>query len=636
MCGIAGLVGKRRVEPGTVGAMVRSLAHRGPDGDGIWTDPSGRVALGHRRLAVIDTSPRGRQPMTDPTGRVTVTFNGEIYNYVELAARLRAEGAVFASASDTEVLVQAYIHWGDGFLNELNGMFAFCLIDLERRRVLCARDRFAEKPFLFARGADFFAFASEYKALLGLDGVADAVDESRVLAFLREPRRGLDDGRATAFRGIEQLRGGERLTLDLDSFALDIAPYWTPRRDATVARMAEGDAVARFRELLVDSVRLRMRSDVPQGSCLSGGLDSSTIVCIARDLLGPDAPYHVFCGRFPGTPADEGVFAETVIAHAGATAHIVKPAPEDLLARLDRFVWDNELPVGSSSQFAQWRVFETAREHGITVLLDGQGADEILGGYEQYFRRYLAALDDPAHAAAERRAIRARYPMALADGAQGFKERLPDALKRPLAQAFGIGSDFLFGLAGTPRIAPGAQPDPGADPLSRALEEDTFIAHLPTLLRYGDRNSMAHSREVRLPFCDHRIAEFALSLPPSHLMGGAQTKRLLRRATEGVLPEAIRTRWNKQGFLPPQDLWFRGPLLDAVSDTIAGAAFRRRGWWNVRWWRAALGRLRAGETHLAWLLWKPFIAEAWMTHFVDRARTAPKLPVFAAADGPAP
>lgn len=633
MCGIAAIVGRTGVRQDAVRRMLDLMAHRGPDGEGVWSGADGRVVFGHRRLAVIDPTLGGAQPMASADGTVVVTFNGEIYNYRELRDRLKAEGTAFRSDSDTEVLLQAYLRWGEAALGELNGMFAFCLYDARQRRVICARDRFGEKPLLFAATPGYVAFASEYKALLALDGVDDGIDEARLLGFLDRPRQGLDDGAETAFAGIRQVRGGEVLTLDVDTLAVSVRRYWSLVPGCDGAALAPAEAAARFKELLIDSVRLRLRSDVALGSCLSGGLDSSSIVCLSRALIGDGRPYHVFVGRFPGSPADEGAYADQVVTATGSTAHEVVPDGDGFLAALEDFVRLNELPVGSASQFAQWRVFETAKNAGITVLLDGQGGDEILGGYEQYFGPYLASLraaGEGARAAAEEAAIRARYPDALPDAVQRLKRSLPRGAKAWLARASGKGSDFRFGVrVAVADEAPGGGPA-GMDPLRGALYSDCFEGFLSALLRYGDRNSMAHSREVRLPFLDHRIAEFVFSLGPGHVMGEARTKRLLRDAMTGVLPDGIVTRWNKQGFLPPQDDWMDGALGRRIDALFHSPAFAARGWWHVPWWQGALRRFRAGERHLANTLWKPFMAEAWMEHFVAPVRAGGRVAVLEA------
>jgi len=637
MCGIAGIVARRPVNHRAVQVMIDRMAHRGPDGEGIWASADDTVVLGHRRLAIIDPTPAGAQPMVNPSDDSVLTFNGEIYNYLELAARLKSEGREFRSSCDTEVLMAAYEVWGEQCLAEFNGMFSFALYDARRRRLFCARDRFGEKPFLYVETEDFFAFASEYKALLALAELTPEVDNRRLLTFLRSPRQGIDDERETVFGGIKQLLPGESLSFDLETFTARTDTYWKCEEKDAYHGLSEPDAVQRFKELLIDSVNIRMRSDVPVGSCLSGGLDSSAIVCLNRRHLGPDKPYHVFTGRFPGSAADEWSFASEVIEATDVESHVTEPAAERFLEELPDFIWHNELPVGSASQYAQWCVFRLAREHGVTVLLDGQGADELLAGYEQYFVPYLRARrargeDDPG----EEAAIRKRYPLALLSRRQSWLSGLPASLRYGLAHAFKRGSDFAFGLDLGNAVALGHEedktPKSGARALNAALHEDTFEAHLPTLLRYGDRNSMAHSREVRLPFCDHRIAELALSLPPAYLMGGAETKHLLRGAMQGVLPETVRTRWNKQGFLPPQESWLSDTLLSWARETIESGSFAGRGFWHVPWWRRVIERMIRGEAHLAWVLWKPVICEAWFQGFVDRIEAAPKVSVWAPAD----
>ena len=299
-------------------------------------------------------------------------------------------------------------------------------------------------------------------------------------------------------------------------------------------------------------------------------------------------------------------------------------------------MWFNELPVGSTSQYAQWSVFRLAKEQGITVLLDGQGADELLGGYEQYFVHYLDAIArdvSPDIVAGERAKIMERYPLALSGTiAGGMAAKLPQGLRWQLADWSGRGSDFLFGLSREAMVQVSGTTlrdlDNRFNALSKVLKDDSLHAHLPTLLRYGDRNSMAHSREVRLPFCDHRLAEFVLSLKPQILMGKTQTKQLLRAAMEDTLPGKIHQRWNKQGFLPPQEKWFSSTLLHMFTDTLNSPEFTSRWYWNAAWWQKVLKRFEAGEKHLAWVLWRPLIAESWYRHFVRQVSDTPRTAVF--------
>jgi asparagine synthase (glutamine-hydrolysing) len=412
MCGIAGIVGRRQVNGAAVQAMTRLLEHRGPDGEGFWRSDDGRVVFGHRRLAIVDLSDAAAQPMHDVTGRFVLTYNGEIYNYIELRTELRALGARFATSSDTEVILEAYRAWGSACVERFNGMFAFALFDTTTGILFCARDRFGEKPFLFGEGDGFFAFASEYKSLLALRELPIEIDDNAIIDFLDQSRQGLDDRRETVFRGVFQLLPGEALELHVADLERNTWRYWSIQPARSDAQPSLEDAASTFRDLLTDSIRLRFRSDVAVGSCLSGGLDSSAIVVLARSIIGPKTPYHAFTGRFPDTAADEGRFAAMVATHANITTHEVAPSGRDFLTELPRFMWHNELPVGSSSQYAQWSVFRIAREAGITVLLDGQGADELLGGYEQYFINYLSNLRAAGRheeLERERKRIEARY-----------------------------------------------------------------------------------------------------------------------------------------------------------------------------------------------------------------------------------
>tara|TARA_R110001599_G_C12274970_1_gene662061 strand:+ start:8704 stop:10560 length:1857 start_codon:yes stop_codon:yes gene_type:complete len=607
--------------------MLCEMQHRGPDGSGVWnagvTDKHS-LTLGHARLSILDLSGAGAQPMLDSAGRYTITFNGEIYNYLEIREELKKLGAIFHSSSDTEVLLEAYKHWGSACLDRLNGMFAFVIYDRPRQILFCARDRYGEKPFLFSFTGSEFCFASEYKAILLNPTLSLDYDEWRLISAAYQPSTGLDGDRQTLFNDVQQLQPGEAMEVKVHNLENRIWRYWEIKPLEERKQLIEKEVFEEYRELLTDAVRIRMRSDVPVGSCLSGGLDSSAIVGIARKLLGDDVPYHTFTGRFPGTAADEWEYARLVVDKNQVESHIIEPTVDRFLDELPKFMWYNELPVGSSSQFAQWCVFKLASEHGVTVLLDGQGADEGLGGYEQYFAKYVEALQlngDQTRLARELPKIRSRYPLALTPPARALRDKLPFRLRHWLSGHFAVGSNLLYGL--DPQVAAkisvqAALPKiNGFNPLSNALVQDSFGRYLTVLLRYGDRNSMAHSREVRLPFCDHRIAEFVFSLPPHLLMGEVQTKRLLRESMRGILPEEVRTRWNKQGFRPPQDQWFESKRMQAcVKDTFSTPSFRQSPYWIAPWWDKLMCRVDGGQSNLGWVAWQPFVIEQWKAHFL--------------------
>ncbi len=624
MCGISGIAALTPVNMAAVQAMTDALEHRGPDGEGTWCSENGHVGFGHRRLAIIDVSDKGAQPMASNDGNLAITYNGEIYNYKELRAELQELGVQFRTHSDTEVILEAYRAWGTACLDRFNGMFALAIHDQQRQSLFLARDRFGEKPLLFAMSDGVFAFASEYKALLLLETVGSDVDDTLLMRFLVDPTDALDQRAQTAFLDIQEVRPAEALTVSLQDLSVTRRTYWTvaPEEAGTKAGTAD-EAAAQFRELLTDAVKLRLRSDVPVGSCLSGGLDSSAITCLAATLRGAGTPYHVFTGRFPGTDADEGAWADMVVERTGVLQHESFPDGEKLLACLADFIWYNDLPVDSASQFAQWSVFASAKENSVTVLLDGQGSDEILGGYEQYFAPYLKSLAPQSETRhTEEALIRARYAGALDMHDAAAKRRIPIGLKRFLGRIAGRGSSVLLGMQ--PDFAASLafleRPEKEPQDLHAALRKDALNGFLTTLLRYGDRNSMAHSREVRLPFCDHRIIEFVTQQPAHILMGDAQTKRLLREAMRGILPEPLRTRWRKQGFQPPIAHWLKGPLGQSVRQTFHDPSFQSAPYWDAAWWRRAFERFESGEITLGATLWKGFVIHQWQHHFLDRIR----------------
>ena len=594
--------------------MVALMAHRGPDGSNTWASGNGQIVFGHRRLAIIDTSSANAQPMLSRDGSLAITYNGEIYNYRELRSELEGQGVRFATQGDVEVILAAWQVWGQECVTRFNGMFAIALWDDRRRVLFCARDRFGEKPFLYTSGNGFFAFASEYKALLALNGVTADIVPERVARFLVSPADGLDRGQETAFAGIKQLPPAHRLLIS-ENLEPNLECYWDGNPDPKAAELGLVDAAARFRDLLEDSVTLRLRSDVTVGSCLSGGLDSGSIACLIRRLLGDRAPYHTFSGRFLGTAADEGKEMDVIANAIHPIRHEVSPNPARLMEELENFAWANELPVDSASQYAQYCVFRKARETGVTVLLDGQGADEILGGYEQYFASFLAE-----SGSADDMAIRKRYPGAL-DQVEAWHLRLPTNVRRWLAMITSRGTDISFGLKR--ELVPSARLERPST-LQSALRRDALDGFLATLLRYGDRNSMAHSVEVRLPFTDHRLFEFAQGLPAQILMGDAQTKRILRESMIGILPESIRTRWRKQGFVPPHDAWLQTGLLSAIKDKIMAPTFAQSIFWEPDWWQNAVKRFESGDAGLASALWKLLAIESWLDHFVRRASSQPK------------
>ncbi len=642
MCGIAALIAGVGSD---LGALIRQMtqlaSHRGPDSEGYALfSRDGRslvaaagadtpaaaftsglahapqttieaacnfsigVALGHRRLAVVDLSPAAHQPMCTEDQRYWIVYNGEVYNHIELREQLQRLGCVFHSHSDTEVVLQAYRTWGRACLERFNGMFALVIFDRKARRVFCARDRFGVKPLYYWRSPEgMVAFASEIKQFSVLPGWRAILNGQRAYDFLNW---GLfDHSGETLFQGVGQLRGGEYLDCGVEEAANAIRPgRWyrlTPRESNADLAQAAGE----FRDLLTDSVRLRLRADVAVGSCLSGGLDSSFIVCIANRLLrehNAHARQKTFSARAEAARYDESAYAEEVIRATQVEGHFTLPSLEQLFPSLARITWHQDEPFGSTSIYAQWKVFELAASHGVRVMLDGQGADEMLAGYQGFFGVRFAALLRSLHWLELLRDVRATrrlhgFPVARA-ARYALNHLLPEALRQPLRAL--VGKESTRNAAWLNAGALGArQVDPtiavGAKGVGLRDYSAAQLLHtsLPMLLHWEDRDSMAHSVESRVPFLDYRLVEFVLGLPDEFKLARGVTKVVMREAMTGLVPERIRSRHDKIGFATPEEVWMRergqqmfrqaittaveqsrGVLrpgaVDAVEDTIAG------------------------------------------------------------------
>ena len=576
MCGLYASIG---FEPDP--ARIDIVAHRGPDGRGWLTFASaaGPVAIGHRRLAIIDVTDAGHQPMADPSERFHIVFNGEIYNYVELRDELRARGETFQTASDTEVLLRAYTVWGETCLQRLRGMFAFVIWDDREKSLFAARDRFGIKPLYITGGETGYALASEIKQLCGLPSVTGRMNVPRVHDFLS---RGIADHTSqTMFEGISQLRGGECLSIATrEGFVTAQIRRWYPVSADTLT-LSAGEAADRYRALLADAVRVHLRSDVPVGSCLSGGLDSSSIVCLMAGMMPPSGSITTVSACYAEKAVDEKPFMEAVVEKTKANPRYIYPRADDVFQQASDITWHQDEPFGSTSIFAQWCVFAEARRAGVKVMLDGQGADEQLAGYHFCFPYYVSHLARGGRFFEIGRAMRewrALHGTPLTTQAvNSFLPLLPDNLVGSLRRLHQ--SQRQFGWLETGAIAcgnPSSAESTAAKELGLSRPTDlrflclamTFASNLQMLLHWEDRNSMAHSIEARVPFLDHPVVEFALALGNDHKIVRGSTKSVLRQAMSGILPEKIALRHDKLGFQTPESIWFRGPLRGHIQDGV--------------------------------------------------------------------
>jgi len=617
MCGIVGCVGSTpKLSEETFILMRDLLAHRGPDDAGSWESNGGAIRLGNRRLAILDLSPAAHQPMVSERNGLVITHNGEVYNYLELRKELEAHGHRFRSTSDTEVILASYQEWGDECLSRLNGMFAFAIWDSKRERLFAARDRFGEKPFYYVIGPDYLLFASEVKALLASGLVPPEPNHRTIYRYLTV--REVDTGAETLFQGVRALPPAHALIYSRPDGGLRTWQYWDIDPDERVTFDSDKDYAERFLELLTDSVRIRLRSDVPVGSSLSGGLDSSSVVCLVADETGRGAQ-ETFSARFRDPRYDEGRYIEQVVEQTQAEGHVVYPDPASLSREMERLTWHQEEPFLSTSIYAQWCVMRLAKEEGVTVLLDGQGGDETLAGYHVYFGPYYVDLLKQLRVAS---LARSGWRYLHEQGPRNLPlilfTMLPPRLRQPVrrhVRPVAVPEAYERTWKGTDERAPLKL----KGTLDRAQYETLTRTMLPALLRYADRNAAAFSREIRLPFLDHRLVEFLFSIPSDQRLRGTTTKYILRESMRGLIPEEVRTRKDKLGFAPPQTTWMRGPLRPWIDEVLHSPRFAKREWLDARVTQRVWSEFLGGRDAWQSLLWSWVSLEVWAEVFaVDK------------------
>ena len=581
MCGIAGIIAIDKNEIGLqrLKKMTDIIAHRGPDGDGHWISPNANVGLGHRRLSIIDLSHEADQPM-HYLERYHLVFNGEIYNYLELKQTLAKQGYVFTTASDTEVLLALYDRDKENCLQLLDGMFSFVIYDEKQNEIFAARDRFGEKPFFYNHVAGkLFMFGSLMKCLWEA-GVEKKVNNRMLYNYL--VNNSLDnpnDLSETFYENCIRLPHGHYLKLSVENCVLSVNQYYDIEWRNVNHSITIEQAKEKFQELFYTSVQRRLRSDVTVGSSLSGGLDSSLVVAVIDSLkAGTGQRQDTFSAVFPGFKKDERKYIDHVIATTNVNPHFVQPADDGLISSINKLNWHQEEPYGSASIYVQFCVMQLAKENNVTVLLDGQGADEVLAGYHAYYPEYFEELkkndrkvyQHELKAYADKYAgsdINKNYNSSFVNRVKyAAGNTLPSVrkwyhqIKDPSASM--LNPDFISAYKVN------YEPQHQFYSLNERLYYSSFKQGLQELLRYADRNSMAHSREVRLPFLYHELVEFLFSLPAQMKINDGWTKWIMRYSFETALPAEICWRKDKIGYEPPQKSWMES---ESVKNKITEA-----------------------------------------------------------------
>jgi asparagine synthase (glutamine-hydrolysing) len=600
MCGIAGFWG--RPDRPLLEAMAAIQRHRGPDDDGFLETE--HASLGFRRLQIIDLD-TGQQPMGGEDAAVQVVFNGEVYNYRELRAELVAAGHVFRTQSDTESIVHAYEEWGTNCFRRFNGMWSVAILDgrdAAAPRLVLARDHFGIKPLYWTQTAERVLFASEVKALLCDPAVRPEPDPQTIHTYLLSGIHDRDD--RTFFAGVRQVPNGAFAVID-DS-GVRVEKFWTPEL------REDGDPDPQtFRRLFMASVERRLVADVPVGTCLSGGLDSSSIVGAMTELLQRHAPdstslgdrLQTFSAVFDNDPIDERDYIEVVLRASGARSTYVRPSSEQFYSELEQFIWHLEEPTVSSAPYAQWCVMREARKQ-VTVLLDGQGGDELLAGYVPYQTYYLREL------------LRRRRWGTLVREAWAARDILLPFVRRTMRERSKqlVPKNYLrqeFSATVEPLHDPRRRDD-----LKQRLLQDLLGYSLPSALRYEDHMSMAHSLEARLPFLDQQLVEWVLTLPSAAIIRNGWSRAILRDGLRDLLPDRIRRRRRKIGFTTPEMRWHMARRVH-VQSLLRSPSFCARPFWRgidiAEAWSAAC----RGEVDASLFFWRVMCIELWLRVFVD-------------------
>ncbi|MEO8205305.1 MAG: asparagine synthase (glutamine-hydrolyzing) [Chthoniobacterales bacterium] len=585
MCGIWIYFGNPHPED-----SIFDVAHRGPDSKGQQTlsCAHGVVEFAHWRLSIVDLSPAGAQPMSYMGDRYLIVFNGEVYNYRELRAELEQQGYSFRSDCDTEVIMAAYDCWGVKCLDRFLGMFAFGLWDTRTETLFLARDRFGIKPLYYYESERGIAFASEIKQFTGLKAFQPKANPQRVTDYLIYGAQ--DHTSETLFEGVHQLRGGEYALVSCKEWrpGKSIAPKsWYHLRTPATFQGTFEEALETYQSLFFDIIRLHLRSDVTVGSCLSGGMDSSSIVCTAHQLLtkaGNLNRQNTYSCCFTEPECDESLFMEAVEAATEATPHHIFPTLDQALKLLPKLVWHQDEPLANASIFGQYELFRNAKSDNVLVMLDGQGGDEQLASYPQFFGLHLLnqfLTTNFENTAAEARALKKFHGWKVSHSLRALLFWFapswgiePSAIrKKLLSEPHWLSPQYVrknhIRFSAPWHFDGKESPSLNVPWLSRLMLSKSTI---PMLLHWEDRNSMANSVEARVPFLDHRLVEFTLSLPNEFKTYRGSTKRVLKAAMAGIVPQTVINRMDKKGFATPEEQWFRNPKESSFRDQVLQTA----------------------------------------------------------------
>jgi asparagine synthase (glutamine-hydrolysing) len=612
MCGILLNIGRETITGSHPALNI--INHRGPDGLGAvsFDHDVFKVGLGHRRLSIIDLSECGSQPMSYDDARLWIVFNGEIYNYREIRAELEKEGYAFKSSSDTEVILASYKKWGRNCLSKFNGMFSFVIYDKKDEIIFIARDRFGIKPLYYLNTSNEFRVGSELKQFLSFPNFSPEIDKTKLYHFLNSGDFAFDD--KTMWKGINDLEPGRFIEINIRSWRLGDKikqeKWYEPPFFTEKLEISFDDAVREFRRLLQDSVRLRMRADVPVGFLLSGGLDSSTLVGLAHlDLDNANEHLRTYSSCYENSKIDESDFINEMIRFAASDSCLHFPKAEDIEENIENVIWHNDIPILHGSPTVHWLLYQKIKSENDArkVIIEGQGGDEIMCGYGDFRWAFMneclhsKMLSLPAQFKAFQKVRHQPWKIVAR---KFFRMNMPSFVKYPTSPM--INADALVEFP-VPKI-----PIRREAPDVSSLHRNRFKI-LRYILHNVDRNSMAHSREARTPFLDYRLVEFCLKLPSELKISDGYSKRILRKAAEDVIPAKIAKRNDKQGYSSPVADWAKSGLKDFFRRNLA--KFADLPFVNGKLAQDQFEKYLAGKSHFDPVLWRIITTGVWIEKF---------------------
>jgi len=608
MCGVIGFNWKDEL---LLNQMCKAIKHRGPDGKGIYLDD--KVSLGHNRLDILDKSGTDKQPMSDENNAIVLTYNGRVYNFPQIREELIAKGYKFKSRSDAEVILHAYEEYGTDCVQHFNGMWAFCIYDKTKNMLFLSRDRFGIKPLYYYFDGERFIFSSEIKAILEHDVPRK---ENRGVIFDYLYFNLTDHSEETFFKDIKRLMPSHNMIFDLSDRKLKISRYY----DITKNTVESANDPGKIKDLFTDAVNRALVSDVAMGSCLSGGIDSSSIVVTMRNI-DPDVQIKTFSMKFPGEAMDESLYQRAVYEKVNSVNYGVTPQPSELIEDLHELFMTQEEPFSGTSVYGQYRIMKLANETGIKVLMDGQGADQVLSG-SSYFNGYyyyeMLKQFDVAQLFREASQYYSKSKSLIPLVYLGLR-MTPGELKR-----------YLYNHQKAPYLSRRFLEE-NADredmrwhisSLQEAAYSSILFYALPHLLRFVDKNSMRFSIESRVPFLDHTLAEYLLSMPNELRVSDGTSKYAFRLAMQDELPESVLARHDKIGFETPEEKWLKDESVVPIVKSIIGSkSFMSRDFWNWERVQNMYEKLLKGESSAIFVgteIWRCISIELWMRLFIEK------------------